>query len=192
MPRDVVVLVSGGLDSMVLVEKARREERLAAGIHFIYPHPAQSYERRAVIALRRRLHLQRDSTPVLDVDLPLRASELGIGPGKPGPRVVPARNLVMLAHAANIAASIGAKEVWIGATATDCEQYPDCRPAYLLTASSLCEPFGVGIRAPYSNHPRADVQRLADEWGIDRSWPWSCYQPVDGAPCGSCDSCRQG
>lgn len=190
--RDVVVLVSGGLDSMVLFEQARRQGRLASGVHFVYPHPAQSHERRAVIALRRRLHLQGDSTPVFEVDLPLRAAELNIGPGKPGPRVVPVRNLVMLAHAANIAASLGANEVWIGATAGDCKQYPDCRPSYLRSASLLCEPFGVRVKAPYTNLLRADVRHLAETMDIDLSWPWSCYQPLEGQPCGTCDSCQQG
>ena len=98
----------------------------------------------------------------------------------------------MIAHAANIAASLGAKEVWIGATASDCEQYPDCRPSYLRSASLLCEPFGVRVRAPYAPLSRADVRHLAETMGMDLSWSWSCYQPIGDQPCGTCDSCKQG
>lgn len=192
MRRDVVVLVSGGLDSMVLVEKARREGRFAAGLHFVYPHPAQSHERRAVIALRQRLHQQGDDTPVLDIELPLRATQLDAGEGCPGPRVVPFRNLVLLAQAANIAASLGATEVWIGATATDNADYIDCRPQYLQAVSALCMLHGVRVRAPLLRHGRLEVEVLASEFGVDPDSVWSCYQPINGQPCGQCASCKQG
>lgn len=189
---DVVVLVSGGLDSMVLVEMARQCGRFAGGIHFVYPHPAQSHERRAVIALRRRLHLEADPAPVLDVPIPLRASQLDIGVGESGPRVVPVRNLSMLAIGANLAASFHASEVWIGATSEDSADYPDCRKDYLEAVSLVCAPFGVTVRAPLLGCERGEVERLADSFGIDRSSVWSCYQPRNGKPCGVCNSCRQG
>lgn len=188
---DTLVCLSGGLDSIVLVECMRAADRFGGAVHFVYPHPAQSHERKAVIAVRRRLHLAGVSVPVLDIDLPLRAPELAIGVGAAGARVVPVRNLAMMSIAANVAASMGLSRVAIGATATDFQGYADCRPGYLRAVSHLVSPFGVEIVAPLLNLNRAQVEAAARRFGVPTDEPWSCYQPDNGAPCGLCDSCRQ-
>lgn len=188
---DTLVCLSGGLDSIVLVECMRAAGRFGGAVHFVYPHPAQSYERRAVIAVRRRLHLKGETAPILDVDLSLRAAALAAGVGRSGPRVVAARNLVMLSMAANIAASMGLPRVAIGATLADADGYADCRPDYIETASVLLAPFGVEVVAPLFSLTRERVRRCAAHFGVPMGEPWSCYQPADGLPCGSCDSCQQ-
>jgi len=191
MRRDTLVCLSGGLDSIVLVQCMREADRFGGAVHFVYPHPAQSYERQAVISVRQRLHLDGEPAPVLDVDLPLRADQL-TGEGTPGPRVVPARNLVMLSMAANLAASMGLSRVAIGATLEDVDGYEDCRPRYLQAVSKLTEVFGVEVVYPLASMSRERVKAAAVWFGLPPSEPWSCYHPRDGKPCGSCGSCGQG
>lgn len=188
---DTLVCLSGGLDSIVLVECMRAGGRFGGAVHFVYQHPAQSYERRAVMAVRRRLHLKGETAPILDVDLPLRAAALASGVGRSGPRVVAARNLVLLSMAANIAASMGLSRVAIGSTLADADGYADCRPDYLDSVSKLVAPFGVEVVAPLFSLTRERVRRCAARFGVPMGEPWSCYQPADGLPCGSCDSCQQ-
>ena len=188
---DTLVCLSGGLDSIVLVECMRAAGRYGGAVHFVYAHPAQSHERRAVIAVRRRLHLAGEVAPIFDVDLPLRARQLASGVGAAGARVVPARNLSMLATAANLAASMGLSRVAIGATVADSGGYEDCRAPYLRAVSDLTEPFGVEVVAPLASMSRERVRAAAVWFGVPPGEPWSCYQPDAGRPCGQCDSCRQ-
>jgi len=188
---DTLVCLSGGLDSVVLVECMRAAGRYGGAVHFVYSHPAQSHERRAVIAVRRRLHLAGEVAPIVDVDLPLRARQLASGVGATGARVVPARNLAMLSMAANMAASMGLSRVAIGSTLADSDGYEDCRPTYIQAVSDLTETFGVQVVAPLASMSRERVRAAAVWFGLSPSEPWSCYQPDAGQPCGRCDSCTQ-
>lgn len=191
MHKDTLVCLSGGLDSIVLVQCMQEAGRFGGAVHFIYPHPAQAKERQAVIAVRQRLHLDGESAPVIDVDISLRAGQL-VGKGDPGPRVVPARNLVMLSMAANIAASMGLSRVAIGATLEDADAYEDCRPEYLEVVSGLTKVFGVEVVCPLASMSRKRVKAAAVWFGLPADEPWSCYHPVGGKPCETCGSCLQG
>lgn len=125
------------------------------------------------------------------VRVSLRAEAMDIGVGVPGARVVPGRNLVLIAHAINIAAATGASSVWIGCNADDAADYPDCRPPFILAASRLGEEFGVVVEAPLLHMTKADVVREAQRLGVDVGATWSCYQPTAMCkPCGTCNACK--
>jgi 7-cyano-7-deazaguanine synthase in queuosine biosynthesis len=192
MMADTLLLLSGGLDSVVLAETLRATGRLRAAVHFVYPHPAQSHERRAVHRLALRWHTAGDTTPVREVLLNLHASELATGAGTKGPRIVPARNLALLAMAANMAPGLGATRLAFGATREDLASYADCRLGYFQTLNQLLAPFEVEVAAPFIDYSRSQIAEMAAGFGLDRGDWWSCYEPTAGQPCGSCDSCRQG
>lgn len=185
------MLFSGGLDSAVLLADEHQRGTLGAVVHFVYPHPAQSYERRAVIATKLHMSARGNSAPWFEIDLPLRAAALDLGVGASGPRVVAARNAVFLSFAANLAASLGFARVVFGATSADTADYVDCRPDYIAKFSTLTQPFGVTVTAPLSSYSRAEIHARAIEHGLPISALWSCYQPDGGNPCGSCGSCVQ-
>lgn len=186
----VVVLLSGGLDSVVLATVARQAGDLAAAVFVDYGQPAVEQERRASALWcgrnKTRLVALAGAVPAVGV--------LAAGVGAAGPRVVPCRNLILLSLAAGVAAELGASEIWYGATAGDQAAYPDCRPEFAAALSDVLGlEVGISVHMPLSGMRRSDVLALARALDIDVSETWSCYQPTAGGqPCGACNSCRQG
>jgi 7-cyano-7-deazaguanine synthase len=99
----------------------------------------------------------------------------------------------MIALAAAYADSIGASTIWVGANADDYEGYPDCRPQYFEAFNLTLERGTVSkptIQTPLVNLKKAEIVGLGDEYGVDFSNTWSCYNPKGDFHCGQCDSCR--
>lgn len=200
-----VVLLSGGLDSMVAGGLAR-----AAG-HDIYALTINYNQRHLVeLAAATRiagtlgakqhvimpLDLRRfgGSALTADIDVP----KGGVGDGIPV-TYVPARNTIFLSIALGWAEAIGARHLYIGINALDYSGYPDCRPAFLEafeTMANLATKAGVEgdrftIHAPLLNLSKADIAREAHRLALDAGESWSCYDPTpDELHCGLCDSCR--
>jgi 7-cyano-7-deazaguanine synthase len=203
--RQAVVLLSGGLDSMVSAGLA-----LEAG--FAINALTIDYNQRH----RREIDAARDIARTLGarrhVVLPLDLSRFGgsaltddIAVPKDGVGAdipvtyVPARNLVFLSLTLAWAEAIGANDIFIGVNALDYSGYPDCRPEFiaafqdiaLLATKVGAEGTGFTIHAPLQFLGKADIAREADRLGLDAGMSWSCYDPQpDGRACGLCDSCR--
>lgn len=185
----ILVLFSGGLDSMVLCEHVLQEtNQELVTLFYRYMHPAAPQEYDAVSEWLRVGRLQGYAGRHIDLDLPLWGSDaLQIGIGKVGPRVLANRNQVMVSMAINIAASIGVKEVWYGANLDDAADYPDCTPTWVEMMDRMGREWGVRVKAPLLYKTKDQIKSQAAQLGVD-GW-WSCYEPRDGAPCGTCSSC---
>lgn len=190
----IVVCFSGGLDSLVLCEIARAEQYLT-GVFFVdYGQPAREQERRAVESALDRWNGNDPRIMCRVADLPIASvGSMFCGVGVESPRIVAGRNQIIVSHAVNWAASIGAAQVWIGATAEDQSEYADCTPDFVWMMSQLARPWAVTVRAPLIDRTRRQIVDKAQALGVDFSDAWSCYQPTaTGRPCGTCNSCQQG
>lgn len=190
---NVVVLLSGGLDSLVLAQHALNEGRLRSVVHYVYPHPAQSQERRAVMDACRAWASRGTFVESQEFYMPMHSyGELASGIGQEGPRIVPGRNLIFLAHAVNYAAGIGASEVWIGCSGEDQQEYADCRPDFIDKVDSMSRAWGLFVKAPFISKSRSWISSEGKRNGAPVEKSWSCYQPTaTGRPCMSCNSCLQ-
>lgn len=188
MSSRVVVLLSGGVDSLVCAELAREAGTLAGCVFVDYGHPAQIAEGWKAFSYHGRHGVPLRVVHAFGLHLADMAGDSGSSS-----RVVPARNLMLIASAANHAAGMGADEVWIGATAGDDRDYPDCRASWIEAVDGVTRAAcGVGVRAPLIAMVKAEVVREALRLGIHRSDSVSCYQPGSGgAACGACASCVQ-
>lgn len=200
-----VVLLSGGLDSMVCAGLAR-ESGFAVNALTIDYGQRHRVEIDAARAIAVRLGIVRHIVLPLD----LRAfggsaltDDIAVPKQAPGAGIpvtyVPARNTIFLSLALGMAETLGARDIFIGANALDYSGYPDCRPDFIAGFESLAElatragvegaPFR--IRAPLMQMTKADIAREADRLGLDSAMSWSCYDPQpDGRRCGTCESCR--
>lgn len=172
---------------------AHRSGALAGVVWCNYGQPACLQEWRALRGLLKSLGVE---APLHEVPLTtVCAGDMLDATGEPGPRVVVARNMLMLAHAANWAAHIGASTVWYGATRDDWDHYPDCRPRFIEALNHCLLADGVQVAAPLNALRKSDILARAVAEGVPVELCWSCYTPKrslqgDVQPCGTCDSCR--
>jgi 7-cyano-7-deazaguanine synthase len=200
-----VVLLSGGLDSMVTAAIAKEQGFV---VHALSVDYGQRHRRELESArlIARRLGLERHTQVALDLRaFGGSALTAAIDVPKDGVRdeipvtYVPARNLVFLALTIACAEAAGARDVFIGVNALDYSGYPDCRPEFI---NSFTETARLGtkagvegrpftIHAPLQHMSKADIARECARLRLDPAWSWSCYDPApDGMACGLCDSCR--
>ncbi len=200
-----VVLISGGLDSMVAAARARESGHrlLALSIDYNQRHQIElAAARRIAAALGAERHV------VLPLDLrafggSALTDEIAVPKGGVGDDIpvtyVPARNTIFLSLALGWAEAAGARDLYIGVNALDYSGYPDCRPEFIAEFEKLAElatkagvegePFR--IHAPLQHMTKAEIVREAARLGLDAGLSWSCYDPApSGLHCGLCDSCR--
>ena len=202
---DAVVLLSGGLDSMVVAGLARERGYRLNALTIDY-HQRHRVEIDAARRIAERLGAARHVVLPLDLrafggsalTAELAVPKDGVGTGIPV-TYVPARNLVFLSLALAWAEALDARDIFIGVNALDYSGYPDCRPEFVAGFAALAElatKAGVEgaafrIHAPLQDLRKAEIAREAARLGLDPGWSWSCYDPLpDGRACGACDSCR--
>jgi len=204
MTRSAIVLLSGGLDSMVCAALAREQgfDVVALTIDYGQRHRVELDAARAIAAklADRHIVLPLDlrafggSALTADIDVP----KDGVGDGIPV-TYVPARNTIFLSLALGLAEASGARDIFIGVNALDYSGYPDCRSEFIAAFQALADQAtkaGVEgghftIHAPLQDLSKADIAREAARLGIDAGMSHSCYDPLpDGRHCGQCDACR--
>ena len=201
---NAVVLLSGGLDSMVCAALAREAGFgvLALTIDYHQRHRVELEAAQKIAAqlADRHIVLPLDLTAfggsalTDDIDVP----KGGTGNGIPV-TYVPARNTVFLSLALAWAEAAGAHDLFVGVNALDYSGYPDCRPDFIAAFEELAnkatkegvEGRGFTIHAPLQHMAKADIAREAVRLGLDAGMSHSCYDPApDGGACGLCDACR--
>ncbi len=208
--KPAVVLVSGGMDSAVVLAIAR-ERGFAA--HALSVRYGQRHTSELDAAAELAASMGAAAHKLVAVDLrALGGSSLTddaiavptdvdghvIGQGIPS-TYVPARNTIMLSIALGWAEVLAATDIFCGVNAVDYSGYPDCRPEFVAAFERLAnlatragvEGAGIRIHAPLLHLSKADIVREGMRLGVDFSRTVSCYQAdSEGRACGHCDACR--
>lgn len=204
-----VVLLSGGLDSAVVLAVARRQgfEAYALTVAYGQRH-AVELESAALVTKslgateHKIIHVALDSfggsalTDSIEVPKDREAESMA---AEIPVTYVPARNTVFLSLALAYAETLGAFDIFAGMNAIDYSGYPDCRREFLEAFESVAnlgtkagvEGNRFRIHAPLIQMSKADIVRTGFELGVDFALTHSCYAPdLSGRPCGRCDSCQ--
>lgn len=203
--KKAVVLLSGGLDSTTCLAVAQSQGFSCYALSFSYGqrHSAELY---AAERIAQKMQSVEHKIIRLDGSLfsgsALTDESIQVPQFQGGTEIpvtyVPARNTIFLAMALGFAESIGARDIFIGASSVDYSHYPDCRPEFIAafqTLANLATKAGVNgeqfsIHAPLQHLSKIQTIQLGHRLGVDYSLTVSCYQANDqGQACGYCDSC---
>ena len=198
--KKVVVLCSGGMDSVVALYDAARSHEVTAAVSFHYG--AKHNDREIPFA---KWHADRLGVPHITVplafigeqfesDLLQKGGEIPKGHYEEETMkktVVPFRNGIMLSIAGGFAESKGAQGLVIAAHSGDHAIYPDCREDFL---SAMADAIRLGTYArvevmrPFVTMTKTEIAKRGHDLGVDFSKTWSCYVGGD-VQCGECGTC---
>ena len=207
--KPAVVLVSGGMDSAVVLAIAREAgfDAYALSVRYGQRHTSEldaadrvSNALGAIVHKTVHVDLRSIGGSALTDDIAVPTDDDGhvIGQGIPS-TYVPARNTIMLSVALGWAEVLGSTDLFCGVNAVDYSGYPDCRPEFIAAFEALAnlatkagvEGSHFRVHAPLMRMSKADIVREGLRLGVDFSQTVSCYQAdADGRACGHCDACR--
>ena len=196
----VVVLLSGGLDSVTVLHHMAATEKVVAALSFDYGAKHNARELPCAADQCRGLRIQNQIVPLTFLAETFKSDLLKSGGKIPDGHyeeltmkktVVPFRNGIFLSLAAGYAESVGAEAVAIAAHSGDHAIYPDCRESFFLPMAQAIEA-GTYARTkllrPFVAMDKAAIVRRGTELKINYSRTWSCYKG-GLLHCGTCGTC---
>lgn len=196
----VIVLLSGGMDSTVMLHHLHNTGHVVRGLTIDY---GQRHAREMVCAKKQcsALNVQwevidlRSLSPWLGHNC-LTEDSIPVPEGHYAAEnmkatVVPNRNMLLLAVALSRCVAVDFDAVAYAAHAGDHTIYPDCRPEFAAAmeqAAALCDFKPRALLRPFVNWTKAEIARRGHELGVDFSNTWSCYRGGE-EPCGKCGTC---
>ena len=195
------VLVSGGLDSAVLIA-SEACEREVQPIYVTGGLPWESIERELLarfLAAYRGAHallpLVELELPIRDVYPPAHWALSGAPPryGTPDEEVyLVGRNIALLSKAGIYCAVAGLNRIMTGQLHGN--PFPDATPEFfsaMARALSLGLNQRLEIAFPFLSKSKADVIRLGASLNVPFELTVSCMNPTASAHCGACSKCRE-
>lgn len=197
-----IVLLSGGMDSLVTAAIAVRDNEEVNFLHANYGQRTEDRELACFEALcehykpRRKLVLdlswlgQIGGSALTDQSMHIKDHD---GLLEVPNTYVPYRNANLIGAAVSWAEVIGANRIYIGAVEEDSSGYPDCREVFFAALQKTIE-YGtnnaipIEIVSPVIHKNKSEIIRLGSTLGAPFEHSWSCYRNSDEA-CGTCDSC---
>lgn len=200
MEKNVVLILSGGMDSVTMLHDFK--DRIALAVNFSYGSNHNARE-----AYWARYHCRQLDIELVEIDLAfmgrLFESSLLSGPeaipsgsyddDNMKSTVVPFRNGIMLSIAAGLAESRGLDTVMIANHGGDHAIYPDCRGGFIEAMGKATQAgtyINVKIDAPYTGLTKGEIARRGAALGIDYATTYSCYRGGE-RHCGTCGTCRE-
>lgn len=199
---DAVIILSGGMDSTVLMaHELSRGTRLAA-ISFDYGSKHNGRELPMAAASCAAYGVPHRVVQLPFINELFTSSLLCSGGDVPEgaydaesmkSTVVPFRNGILIAIAVGYAESVGAGRVLLGSHSGDHHIYPDCRTEFnaAMNEAALRGTDGVvRLDFPFATMDKREIGDLGRCLGVDFTRTWTCYKGGE-AHCGVCGACDE-
>jgi 7-cyano-7-deazaguanine synthase len=196
----VLVLCSGGMDSVTALHWAHRHHEVVAAVSFDYGAKHNAREIPMAAGHAAELGVRHEIIALDFVDRLFSSALLRSGGAVPDGHyaadnmkqtVVPFRNAIMLSIACGFAESVNAQGLVIAAHSGDHTIYPDCREEFMRAMGDtmrLGTYAGIQLLRPFIAMDKGRIAAEGARLGVDFARTWSCYK--GGAlHCGTCGTC---
>lgn len=196
--KNSVIILSGGMDSAVLLHHYK--ESIALAVTFDYKSNHAQKEIECAKWQCKQLGIEHIIIPLAFIKEHFASSLLEGSASIPEGHyaadnmrstVVPFRNGIMLSIACGLAESRGLQLVMIANHAGDHTIYPDCRGTF-IEAMSEAMSYGtwdnVRIFAPFTTWTKGEIAADGARLGVDFTHTYSCYKGGE-KHCGKCGTC---
>jgi 7-cyano-7-deazaguanine synthase len=196
----VLVLVSGGMDSVVALYEAQAEHDVVAGLSFDYGSKHNHCEIPFAKKHCEHFGIRHEVIDLGFMNTHFESALLQSGEAIPDGHyeeasmkqtVVPFRNGIMLSIAAGFAESREAEGLVIASHSGDHAIYPDCREGFMKAMGDAIQLGTYGEMAllrPFIDLRKEDIAARGKALGVDFSETWSCYKGGE-RHCGTCGTC---
>ncbi|CCB86391.1 7-cyano-7-deazaguanine synthase [Parachlamydia acanthamoebae UV-7] len=204
-----IVLLSGGLDSAVMLARLHEQQIETLAISFDYGqrHRVELEFAKKIADFYGIEHEVIPIDPLIFRGGSALTSSATPQKGKSKEDIlkqsipftyVPARNTLFLAYALAKAEMHGADQIHFGSNAMDFLSYPDCRPGYFEAAQELfnratkqsVEGKAPQIVTPLLKWTKEEIVKEGYRLKVPFELTSSCYDPTaNGQPCQQCDAC---
>lgn len=195
--RPLAVLVSGGVDSAVLVGEALG---VRPAVHPLYVRTGAAWESVEYEYLRRFLRELPAAQPLVTLEMPVRdlygAHWSMTGDGVPGAETsdeavyLPGRNVLLLSKALLWCHLHDIQDLALAPLAAN--PFPDATPAFFAAfqdAGNRAVNGRVRVLYPYLNLDKTDVLKRGRDLPLRHTF--SCMRPRAGRHCGECNKCAE-
>lgn len=199
-----IVLLSGGMDSLVCAAIACKEYSDVSFVHMNYGQKTSDRERRSFDSIADFYKVPFEKRKIIDMTFLKQFGGSSLTDDKISVKnysgdsevipdsYVPFRNSIILSLAVSWAESISARQLFIGANYEDSPGYPDCRPSYYEAFNKVIKEGtkegNIKILTPVLMMKKKEIVLKGEELKVPWQFSWSCYKSSDLA-CGECDSC---
>ena len=205
MQKKAIILLSGGLDSITVLAKAKKQGYECYALSFDYGqrHNAELYAAREIAEDYQVVEHKIINLGLGSIGGSALTDDHIAVPNTPQQGIpvtyVPARNTIFLSFALGWAEVLKANDIFIGVNAIDYSGYPDCRPEFIKafqTLANLATKAGVEgeeikVHSPLIEMSKAEIIKQGIALGVDYKKTVSCYSADKaGRACGVCEACR--
>jgi 7-cyano-7-deazaguanine synthase len=199
-----IVLLSGGMDSLVCAGEALKDNKEVSFLHMNYGQKTSARERKSFDDIADFYNVPEKDRKVIDMTFlkqiggsSLTDDQIDVknykGDSDSIPdSYVPFRNSIILSLAVSWAEVVGATKLYIGANYEDSPGYPDCRPSYYEAFNKVIKEGtkagNIEILTPVILLKKKEIVKRGVDLKVPFELSWSCYKNSDRA-CGICDSC---
>jgi len=202
MHKKAIILVSGGMDSLVTLEIAILQGVEPYILHINYGQNTQKKELEAFKNIKKYYNINDEHSLIIDIDYLKKIGGSNLTDNNFDKQnidsipnsYVPFRNSNIIAIATSWAEIIEVNSIFIGASEVDNNGYPDCRRIFFDALERVIElgtkpNTNIKIETPLIQMTKKDIVKKGTELNVLFELSWSCYYN-DEESCGICDSCK--
>ena len=197
-----VVLVSGGMDSLVTAAIAKNE---CDKIYFLHVNYNQKTEQKELESFQKIVEFYKpEKSLITDINYLKQIGGSSLTDEKISVKdhyktsetpdsYVPFRNAHLISIAVSWTEVIGANRIYIGAVEEDSSGYPDCTETFFKQLEKAIDlgtkhETKIEIVTPIIHKTKSEIIKIGKELNAPFEFSWSCYKNNEIA-CGLCDSC---